>query len=148
MQNKDEIASKSYMHSKHRYEYVVGDGSNSIDIIVGRLLIALGFKSKLIGTAYLKEAILLRYSKPNTCRIGLISDIYPTVANKLDSTVNRVERAIRNTINDCYTNGELLRFNDLIQCQVISPVYAPTNGELLSSVVNWLQIEHQQQRVK
>lgn len=130
------------------YENIVGDGTNSIDVVVGRLLLVLGFKSKLIGTTYLREAILLRYSNPNARRKGLISDIYPAVAEKQESTVNRVERAIRNTINECYNRGTLISLNDLFKCQVISPVYAPTNGELLSSIVDWLQIERQQQRVK
>lgn len=145
---KDDAVNESYLRHEHIYKFVVGDGTRDIDIVVGKLLIALGFKSKLIGTTYLKEAILCRYDRVDSCRIGLISDIYPAVADKLDSTVNRVERAIRNTINDCYSNGQLLYFNDLLQCQVISPTYAPTNGELLCSVVNWLQIERQQQHVK
>lgn len=145
MQMKDDVVNKGNLQYEQLYENIVGDGTSSIDVIVGRLLLALGFKSKLIGTTYLREAILLRYNKSNACRIGLISDIYPAVAQKQASTVNRVERAIRNTINDCYDRGTLLNLNNLFKCQIISPVYAPTNGELLSSIVDWLQIERQQQ---
>lgn len=145
---KDNALNKSHLRHEYVYKFVVGDGTRNIDIVVGKLLIVLGFKSKLIGTAYLKEAILFRYDRADDCRMGLISDVYPAVADKLDSTVNRVERAIRNTINDSYLSGKLFYFNDLLQCQVISPTYVPTNGELLSSVVNWLQIERQQQHVK
>ena len=148
VQKKDDGFNTGNLQYDQMYENIVGDGSHSVDVVVGRLLLALGFKSKLIGTTYLKDAILLRYNKTNASRIGLISDIYPAVAEKQESTVNRVERAIRNTINECYSRGTLLGLNNLFKCQVISPVYAPTNGELLSSIVDWLQIERQQHRVK
>ena len=130
-----------YPQHEFLYKMVVGDGIDSIDVAVQNLFFALGFKSKLSGTTYLKEAIKLWYSFPKTKRVVLTTDIYPYVAEKLGSTPDRVERAIRNSIIDCYVHGNLVSFNDLVQSDVVSRKYTPTNGELLSSIVSWLRIQ-------
>lgn len=120
---------------------VVGDDVESIDVAVQRLFFALNFKSKLLGVTYLKEAIKLWYAFPSTKRVVLSSDVYLPVAEKLHSTPERVERAIRNAILDCFNHGKLVWFNDLVQSDVVSAKYPPTNGEFLSSVISWLRIE-------
>ena len=120
---------------------VLCDGIESIEDVVQMLFFALSFKSKLSGTVYLKEAIRYWYTLPAAKRVVMTTDIYPPVATKLYSTPDRVERAIRNAIIDCYRNGNLMLFNDLVQSDVISPKYAPTNGEFLSSVVSWLRVQ-------
>ena len=123
---------------------VVGKGIDSIDEVVQRLFFALGFKSKLLGTTYLKEAIRLWYNFPSTRRVVMTTDIYPRVAKKLDSTAERVERAIRNAIIDCYDKGKLIWYNDLVRSEIVCPPYKPTNGEFISSVVSWLRIQCRQ----
>ena len=120
---------------------VVGDGIDNVEVAIQRLFFALGFKSKLLGTTYLKEAVKLWFAFPTTKRVVMTVDIYPPIATKLHSTPDRVERAIRNAIIDCYDNGKLICFNDLVQSDVVSPKFAPTNGEFLSSVVSWLRIQ-------
>lgn len=131
----------TYPQHDYIFKLVVGDGIENIDVAIQRLFFALGFKSKLLGTTYLKEAIKLWHDLPNTRRVVLTSDIYPPIATKLHSTSDRVERAIRNAIIDCNVNGRLILFNDLVQSEVVSLKYAPTNGEFLSSVVSWLNIQ-------
>ena len=130
------------------HNQIVGDGSHDASIVVGRLFMVLLFKSKLVGTTYLKEAVLYRYEQADNSRLSLTKDVYPAVAHKLDTTVNRVERAIRNSINDCHVNGNLYAFNDLMRGDVIKTGYAPTNGELISSIASWLQLERQQNNIQ
>ena len=130
------------------HNQIVGDGSYDASIVVGRLFMTLVFKSKLVGTTYLKEAVLYRYKQADNARISLTKDIYPAVATKLDTTVNRVERAIRNTIYDCHANGKLMTFNEVARTEVIKENYIPTNGELISSMASWLQLERQQNYIK
>lgn len=136
----------NYPQHEFLYNLVVGNGIDNVEVAVQRLFFALGFKSKLLGTTYLKEAVKLWFALPTTKRVVMTSDIYPQIAIKLHSTSDRVERAIRNAIMDCYGNGKLIYFNDLVQSDVVSPKYAPTNGEFLSSVVSWLRIQCQRNR--
>lgn len=133
----------SFLSGEQLYSVIVGDGNGDADTVVGHMLTYLGFKSKLVGTRYLKSAILYRYQKADVARVSLTGDVYRTVAENNCSTVNRVERAIRNSITDCNDNGNLIAFNELVHSKVVEPKFAPTNGELISSIVNWLQLEKQ-----
>lgn len=145
-QNQKQV--RAFLHGEELYSVIVGDGTGDVTTAVGLLLTYLGFKNKLIGTSYLKEAILYRYQKVDIARMSLTGDIYLTVAHKMNSTVNRVERAIRNSISDCNDNGNLIAYNDLIHGQLVNTEFPPTNGELISSMVNWLQLEKQKGRIK
>lgn len=130
-----------YPHHELMMKLVVGKGVESIDEAVQRLFFALGFKSKLLGTTYLKESIQLWFAFPSTRRVVMTLDIYPPIAKRLGSTPERVERAIRNAIIDCYDNGKLIWYNDLVRSEIVCPPYKPTNGEFISSVVTWLRIQ-------
>ena len=130
-----------YPHHELMMKLVVGKGIESIDEAVQRLFFALGFKSKLLGTTYLKESIRLWLGFPSTRRVVMTVDIYPPIAVRMNSTPERVERAIRNAIIDCYDNGKLIWYNDLVRSEIVCPPYKPTNGEFISSVVTWLRIQ-------
>lgn len=130
-----------YPHHNYIYNLVVGDGIENVEVAIATLLLALGFRSKLDGTAYIEEALKLWFDTPSNTRVVLSSDIYPQIAENLNSTAERVERSIRNSLHDCYTHGKLFWFNDLVQSDVISARYFPTNCEFLSSVVSWLRIQ-------
>ena len=145
----------NYTHHKNHavngnqlYEYIIRPGDDDVDVVVRRLLTTLGFKSKLLGTQYLKDAIVYRYDNSYTLRVGMTNSAYIAVAKIWRSTSTRVERAIRNSIVNCYTYGSLKSFNSLAQAQVIHDDYAPSNGEFMSSVVNWLQLEMQSGRTR
>ncbi|MCH5152833.1 MAG: hypothetical protein J1F68_02590 [Clostridiales bacterium] len=136
------------MSRQQMYENIIGEGEDNVDLVVRRLITSLGFKSKLLGTKYLEDAILYRYANANIMFAGMTNSAYIAVADIWCSTANRVERAIRNSIINCYTHGALKSFNDLAQAPVINAEFAPSNGEFMSSVVNWLQLEKQSGRIK
>lgn len=133
---------------KQLHANVIGDGNDNVSLVIARLITLLGFKSKLLGTQYLRDAILYRYNNYNAVRVGMTSSAYTAVADMWLSTANRVERAIRNSIINCHMHGALTAFNDLTQTHVIDAKFAPSNGEFMSSVVNWLQLEKQSGRIK
>lgn len=135
------------LNTKQMYENIIG-GGNDVELVVRRLITSLGFKSKLLGTKYLEDAILYRYANANTMFAGMTNRAYIAVADMWHSTANRVERAIRNSIINCHIHGDLQSFNDLAQTQTIKSQFAPSNGEFMSSVVNWLQLEKQSGRIK
>ena len=142
------IDSRKTSNFQQLHEQVVGDGTQNVKVVLSKLFMLLLFKSKLVGTAYLKEAVLYRYEQELNARVSLTKEIYPAVANRLSTTVNRVERNIRNAISDCHEHGNLLAFNDLTRGEVVKTGYAPTNGELISSIASWLQLERQQNNIQ
>lgn len=122
------------------YENVVGQDCN-VNLVTKRLLTILGFKSKLMGTQYLEDAIVYRYNNAFVICVGMTNRTYVAVADMHNSTSTRVERAIRNAIMTCFSEGALKSFNTLTQANTIRDEYAPSNGEFMCSVVNWLQLE-------
>lgn len=127
---------------------IISEGEGDTKLVVRRLLTLLGFKSKLLGTQYLQDAILYRYANLGTMYAGMTNRAYIAVADKWNSTSTRVERAIRNSIVNCYIHGALKSFNDLSQAPIIDTEFAPSNGEFMCSVVNWLQLEMQSDQEK
>lgn len=122
-------------------DIVKGDRNASLNVIVSRMLFLMGFRNNLIGTAYLKDAILLLYNLNAGIKINLCKEIYSKVAERNCSTVNRVERDIRHCIQDCYNRGKLFAFNALVHCEIVTKDYTITNSELLKSIVSWLRME-------
>ena len=127
--------------SQQTYKRTVGDAN--VHLAVGRLLTKLGFKSKLMGTRFLEDAILYRYENAGVVYAGITKSTYIAVAEAHRSTSTRVERAIRNAIVNCYTHGSLMAFNEMTKSNVIHDKYPPSNGEFVCSVVNWLRLEQQ-----
>ncbi|MCH5157185.1 MAG: hypothetical protein J1G02_04845 [Clostridiales bacterium] len=136
------------LNRQQMYDSIIEDGSHDVGNVVQRLLTILGFKSKLLGTQYLMDAILFRYDNGNNLYVGMTSGTYDAVATLRNSTSTRVERAIRNTIVNCHTHGELKSFNVLTQTHVVDAEFAPSNGEFMCSVVNWLQLEKQSGHIR
>lgn len=99
-----------------------------------RILLAVGFKNKLIGTAFLREAVVAKAA-------GLACSckkIYAEVAFKFKTNANCVERAIRNAIADCVLYGHLPRLNDLFGVPFVQSGYAPTNSEIICELAGWI----------
>ena len=137
----DRNKEKAYLRGEELYKVIIGDGSSDVETALGRMMMYLGFKSKLTGTRYLNTAIVHRYQRSGAARVSLTGEIYPVVAEKECSTVNRVERAIRNAIKDCADNGNLIALNDLTHSQLVEPKFSPTNGELICIIADWLRLE-------
>ncbi len=137
-----------FLHGKELYESIVGDHTGDANVFVWRLLIGLGFKSRLIGTGYLQDAILCRYEKADVVHVNYTHDIYDVVAIKQNTCATCVERSIRCAIIDCKKYGNLYALNELLHTEVVTDEYVPSNTEFISCVVGWLQAEKEQEHIK
>lgn len=118
----------------------IANRKDNIGAVVAQLTMALGFRSKLFGSLYLRRAIALYYGLSGYCRGCLSNEIYPAVAAEFNTTVKRVEKDIRTAIQSAYDNGTLFRFNELTGVSFISESYCPTNSEFIACVSAWLHI--------
>ena len=101
---------------------------------VEKLLLVLGFQSRLIGTNYLAEAITIKYFDERlSC-----SNIYKQIAAKYGTTYASVERAIRHSLGNCRNEGCIKDFNALIGCNAIDRKFDTTNSEFISLASKWL----------
>ncbi len=102
--------------------------------IIKQILFDLNFRSKLVGTQYLEEAIVVRCSfAQKTIRA---MDIYKYVALHHSANPVNVERAIRNTLYDCYRHGELAKINKLFGTRIVNNAYPPTSSDFICEVAS------------
>lgn len=101
-----------------------------------RILLAVGFKNKLIGTAFLCEAVVAKAAE----FVCSCKKIYGKVALKFQTNANCIERAIRNAISDCLLYGHLPRLNDLFGVPFVKSGYAPTNSEIICELAGWIAL--------
>ena len=78
----------------------------SIDTKIDRLLNSYSIKENLSGYKYLHYAIKACYNNPNLIN-SMTKELYPLIAYKFNSTHDRVERAIRNAIEQAYSDDKL-----------------------------------------
>ena len=78
---------------------------NNLQISVTKILHELGVPSHIKGYQYIREGIMLIYNNPDMIG-GITKELYPEIASKYDTTVSRVERAIRHAIEDSLNRGE------------------------------------------
>ena len=70
---------------------------NNLQISITKILHELGIPSHIKGYQYIREAIGIIYEHPEVIG-GITKELYPELASKFDTTVSRVERAIRHAI--------------------------------------------------
>lgn len=70
-----------------------------------RRMVKMGFKANQKGYRYLREAVWIAYSRPETLN-SVTKLLYPEIAKLFSTTDTQVEGAIRNTIETVWTKGE------------------------------------------
>ena len=142
--NRDRCVSMKYdglsMEERRNLLEFIASRKDNIDAVVAQLTMALGFRSKLFGSLYLRKSVALYYKLPRCFRGCLSNEIYPAVAAEFNTTVKRVEKDIRTAIQSAYDNGTLFRFNELTGVSFISESYCPTNSEFIACISTWLHI--------
>ena len=123
-----------------------GDGSklnlyhNNLEISVTKLLHDLGVPSHIKGYQYIREGVILMYEKPDI--VGAITkELYPEIANRFDTTVSRVERAIRHAIEVSWNRGDIDLMEEIFGHSVDYDRAKPTNSEFIVTVSDKLRLE-------
>lgn len=113
---------------------------NNLEISVTKLLHGLGVPSHIKGYQYIREGIILMYEKPDI--VGAITkELYPEIANKYDTTVSRVERAIRHAIEVSWNRGDIDLMEEIFGHSVDYDRAKPTNSEFIVTVSDKLRLE-------
>ncbi len=113
---------------------------NNLQISVTKLLHELGVPSHIKGYQYIREGIIMLYEKPNIIG-GITKELYPEIAIKYDTTVSRVERAIRHAIEVSWNRGDWKLMEDIFGHSVDIDKAKPTNSEFIVTVADKLRLE-------
>ena len=114
--------------------------SKGLESDVAKLLKAMGISPHMSGYKYLREAIKLSLKGSGKMKNYVTKEIYPKVAEKFDTTPQKVERAIRNAIEYAWNGENPQGLEKLYGCQISFRRGRPTNSQFIAMVTDRLRI--------
>ena len=114
--------------------------SGNLQINISKMLHSLGMPSHIKGYQYVREAISMVYSNPEIVG-GITKELCPELASKFDTTVSRVERAIRHAIEVSWNRGDWDLMEEVFGHSVDIDKAKPTNSEFIVTVADKLKLE-------
>ena len=119
---------------------------NNLQISITKILHELGIPSHIKGYQYIREAIGIIFDHPETIG-GITKELYPELANKFDTTVSRVERAIRHAIEVSWNRGNWDLMEEIFGFSVDIDKAKPTNSEFIVTIADKLRLEFHKTKV-
>ena len=113
---------------------------SNLQISITKILHELGIPSHIKGYQYIREGIGIIYEHPETIG-GITKELYPELATKFDTTVSRVERAIRHAIEVSWNRGNWELMEEIFGHSVDIDKAKPTNSEFILTIADKLSLE-------
>lgn len=113
---------------------------NNLQISITKMLHELGMPSHIKGYQYIREGISMVYDNPEIVG-GITKELYPDIATKFDTTVSRVERAIRHAIEVSWNRGNWDFMEEVFGHSVDIDKAKPTNSEFIVTIADKLRLE-------
>ena len=113
---------------------------SNLQISITKMLHELGMPSHIKGYQYIREGISMIYNDPSLIG-GITKELYPELATKFDTTVSRVERAIRHAIEVSWNRGNWDYMEEIFGHSVDIDKAKPTNSEFIVTVADKLRLE-------
>lgn len=111
-----------------------------LQIQVTNLLHALGIPSHIKGYQYIRSAILKVYDNPGFIG-GITKELYPDLSIKFNTSIQRVERAIRHAIEVSWLRGDIDLMEEIFGHSVDIDRAKPTNSEFIVTIADKLRLD-------
>ncbi len=121
-------------------QYFNAKSANHLEEKITNIFITVGIPAHIKGYQFLREAIKLAIAEPEIIN-SITKKLYPTIAEKYDTSASKVERAIRHAIEVAWNRGKIENINNLFGIKVYSSNEKPTNGEFIALVADKMLIE-------
>ncbi len=128
-------------NSKNKTGKNINLKQNNLQISITKILHELGIPSHIKGYQYIREGIGILYDRPETIG-GITKELYPELANKFDTTVSRVERAIRHAIEVSWNRGDWDLMEEIFGHSVDIDKAKPTNSEFIVTIADKLRLDN------
>ena len=126
--------------NKKKDNKIIDYYTNNIQVSITKILHELGIPSHIKGYQYIREGIGIIFDKPETIG-GITKELYPELASKFDTTVSRVERAIRHAIEISWNRADMNFMEELFGNSVDIDRSKPTNSEFIVTVADKLRLD-------
>lgn len=111
-----------------------------LDEKISNIFISIGIPAHIKGYQFLREAVKLAVEEPEI--IGSITKkLYPTIAEKFETSSSKVERGMRHAIEVAWNRGKIENINNLFGFKIYSSNDKPTNGELIALIADKMIME-------
>jgi len=112
----------------------------SLDEKIANIFISVGIPAHIKGYQFLREAIKMAISTPEIINC-ITKKLYPSIADKFDTSPSKVERAIRHAIEVAWNRGKIENINNIFGIKIYSANEKPTNGEFIALVADKMLLE-------
>ena len=129
-----EIRLKDILTSKK-----INDKNLEMERNISKILHTLGVPSHIKGYIYIRDGIKLMYNSTELVG-GITKEIYPEIAKKYNSTISRVERAIRHAIEISWNRGDYEVMEEIFGHSVDFDRAKPTNSEFIATIADHLRL--------
>ena len=107
---------------------------------ITNIFITVGIPAHIKGYQFLREAIKMAIDNPDIIN-SITKRLYPSIAERFETSSSKVERAIRHAIEVAWNRGKIENINALFGIRVYANNEKPTNGEFIALVADKMLIE-------
>ena len=107
---------------------------------ITNIFITVGIPAHIKGYYFLREAIKMAIETPEIVN-SITKRLYPSIAERFETSASKVERAIRHAIEVAWNRGKIENINSVFGVKVYSNNEKPTNGEFIALVADKMLIE-------
>lgn len=127
-------------NSHKNKEELIELSDKGIQIEVTNLLHSLGIPSHIKGYQYIRTAILMVYDNPGFIG-GITKQLYPDISIRFNTSIQRVERAIRHAIEVAWLRGDIDLMEEIFGHSVDIDRAKPTNSEFIVTIADKLRLD-------
>ena len=113
---------------------------NNLQLSITKILHELGIPSHIKGYQYKREGITIIFNHPEAIG-GITKELYPELATHFETTVSRVERAIRHAIEVSWNRGNWDLMEEIFGHSVDIDRAKPTNSEFIVTIADKLRLD-------
>ena len=112
----------------------------TLDERISNIFVSVGIPAHIKGYQFLREGIKLAVDNPAIIN-SITKSLYPTIAQRYETSASKVERAIRHAIEVAWNRGRIENINSLFGVKVYSSSEKPTNGEFIALLADKMLLE-------
>lgn len=116
------------------------DTQKAIEEKITNIFITVGIPAHIKGYQFLKEAIKLAIGDPDIIN-SITKRLYPSIAERFDTSASKVERAIRHAIEVAWNRGKIENINNVFGLTVYTNNEKPTNSEFIALVADKMLLD-------
>ncbi|MBE5821278.1 MAG: sporulation transcription factor Spo0A [Clostridiales bacterium] len=111
-----------------------------LEVEITNLIHDIGVPAHIKGYRYLRDAISMVVNKMEIIN-QVTKTLYPTIAERYNTTPSRVERAIRHAIEVAWSRGQIETMDSIFGYTVNNLKGKPTNSEFIAMLADKLRLE-------